>query len=97
MTTFLRLTNRIININSIEQIIISKKTVDIYFNSSLIEGGFLFSSGTIDTHKRLLSFCKKDDKTDYEIIRKFMYPYENYNYDYDNENINNRQPKYPDI
>ena len=76
MTTFLKLTHRIINVRQISEIIIKPKSYNIYFSHTIGSGGFLFAGsgflGSIEQDNIIIDQDKdiEDYKTVSEWIKK---------------------------
>jgi hypothetical protein len=70
---FIKLTNRIINIAKINQIIIKKNKFNIYLNNgNNIFGIILYGSGCVYSNEEEIKICEKENSEDYKIMQNWI-------------------------
>lgn len=72
MRRFIKLTNKIINISSIQKIECHENQYSLLMNNNHITGVFIMSSGFINSNSDYIVIYKDKNPMDYEIITKFI-------------------------
>lgn len=65
MSNFLKLSNRLININHILEIVIKPNKYHIHLMNHNIHGVFIFASGAIESVHNEITICEKNNPHDY--------------------------------
>jgi hypothetical protein len=72
MRHFINLTSFVINKSHIVQIIKKPNKYYIYMTNNNLSGSILFSSGSISTNENIIEICEKNNRQDYNIIKRLI-------------------------
>ena len=74
MSNFLKLTQRLINTQSIIMVNSYKGQYQIKINSetSGMKGWLLYGSGVLTSNKTTINICEKENPTDYKIVTEWI-------------------------
>jgi len=76
MSTFIKLSKRVINTRTIQYIAMENDKIVIEFSHTGVSGFFMLGVGIIDSTNSYAEFCKYKDTEDYNKIMKWIDKFE---------------------